>query len=176
MSATSHESRVTDSCSLRNNTAHPRGAGRSRRREHRGKGTASAVPIEGENSGALAPEAGCHEEARLRHRLCLGYEALGRLLPRRPRHAAQVRDPALAGSCPLGFVVEDLDAFHKHMQANKVACLHPPKKEEFGRLALYADPDGLPFSVAEPPKGKKWGQRCALSPPAKPKGRPPPVT
>ena len=63
---------------------------------------------------------------------------------------------APAGSCHLGFVVEDLDAFHKHMQANKVACLHPPKKEEFGRLALYADPDGLPFSVAEPPKGKKW--------------------
>ena len=63
---------------------------------------------------------------------------------------------APAGSCHLGFVVEDLDAFHKHMQAHKVACLHPPKKEEFGRLALYADPDGLPFSVAEPPKGKKW--------------------
>jgi len=63
---------------------------------------------------------------------------------------------APAGSCHLGFVVDDLDAFHKHMQANQVACLHPPKKEEFGRLALYADPDGLPFSVAEPPKGKKW--------------------
>ena len=63
---------------------------------------------------------------------------------------------APAGSCHPGFVVEDLDAFHKHMQAHKVTCLHPPKKEEFGRLALYADPDGLPFSVAEAPKGKKW--------------------
>jgi len=58
-----------------------------------------------------------------------------------------------AGSCNLGFVVADLDAFHREMEAKKVKCLQPPKVEDFGgKLALYADPDGLPFSVVEAPK------------------------
>lgn len=54
-----------------------------------------------------------------------------------------------AGTSHIGFVVEDLDAFHRKMQADQVRCLQPPKQEEFGRLAIYADPDGLPISVAE---------------------------
>lgn len=58
-----------------------------------------------------------------------------------------------AGTCQPGFGVEDLDAFHQQTQAQKVTCLQPPRMEEFGtRLAIYADPDGLPFSVAETPK------------------------
>lgn len=58
-----------------------------------------------------------------------------------------------AGTCNPGFIVDDLDAFHKEMQAKQVKCLQPPTVEDFGgKLALYADPDGLPFSVAEAPK------------------------
>jgi len=55
-----------------------------------------------------------------------------------------------AGSCHLGFQVPDLNAFHREMQKKGVRCLHPPKRQEVGIvLALYADPDGLPISVAE---------------------------
>ena len=58
-----------------------------------------------------------------------------------------------AGTCNTGFVVEDLDAFHKEMESKQVKCVQPPKVEDFGtRLAVYADPDGLSFSVAEAPK------------------------
>jgi lactoylglutathione lyase len=58
-----------------------------------------------------------------------------------------------AGNCNTGFAVEDLDAFHQEMQAKNVTCVQPPRVEDFGtRLASYADPDGLPFSVAEIPK------------------------
>ncbi len=58
-----------------------------------------------------------------------------------------------AGSCRLGFGVDDLDAFHARMEAALVTCLKPPAVEEFGgRLALYADPDGLPITVSERPK------------------------
>jgi len=58
-----------------------------------------------------------------------------------------------AGNCQTGFSVEDLDAFHQEMQAQKMTCIQPPRLEEFGvRLAVYADPDGLPFSVSETPK------------------------
>lgn len=58
-----------------------------------------------------------------------------------------------AGSCHPGFQVPDLDAFHKKMEAAGVKCIHPPKVEDFGgKLALYADPDGLPIGFAEAPK------------------------
>jgi lactoylglutathione lyase len=58
-----------------------------------------------------------------------------------------------AGRAQLGLVVDDLDAFHRTMQTKDVRCIQPPKVEDFGgRLAVYADPDGLPFSVAERPK------------------------
>ncbi len=64
-----------------------------------------------------------------------------------------VRGRLPAGVCHLGFEVEDLDAFHQKMESNGVRCAEPPRKQDFGgRLAVYADPDGLPISVAETPK------------------------
>jgi lactoylglutathione lyase len=54
------------------------------------------------------------------------------------------------GHCHPGFAVESLDAFHKAATAQGVRCIQPPKKQDFGGLlAIYADPDGLPLSVAE---------------------------
>jgi lactoylglutathione lyase len=62
---------------------------------------------------------------------------------------AEAQDPAPAGRCQLGFSVDDLDAFHAGMTQRGVNCIRPPQ-EEFGvKLARYADPDGLPFSVSE---------------------------
>ena len=53
-----------------------------------------------------------------------------------------------AGVCHLSFAVDDLDAFHQEMIAKGVVCLQPPEEENWGgRLAGYADPDGLPFWV-----------------------------
>ena len=54
-----------------------------------------------------------------------------------------------AGHCHVGLTVRDLDAFHAKMVAKGVKCIQPPKKLDFGSLAIYADPDGLPFSVTE---------------------------
>jgi predicted enzyme related to lactoylglutathione lyase len=53
-----------------------------------------------------------------------------------------------AGHCHVGLTVPDLDAFHAEMVAKGVKCVQPPKKEDFGSLAIYADPDGLSFSVS----------------------------
>ncbi|MFQ5733906.1 MAG: VOC family protein [Planctomycetaceae bacterium] len=54
------------------------------------------------------------------------------------------------GRCQIGMQVDDLDAFHEHLTQHGVPCLRPPTVEEFGvKLANYADPDGLPFSVSE---------------------------
>ena len=76
-------------------------------------------------------------------------------------HLADDSNPALcrqnsipAGVCNLGFTVEDIDAFHQEMIAKGVVCLQPPEVEGFGgKLAGYADPDGLPFWVND--KAKK---------------------
>jgi lactoylglutathione lyase len=66
----------------------------------------------------------------------------------RPSGAAAVQGE-IAGRCQLGFWVEDVEAFHRDMVARGTLCLQPPKEEAFGAtLAVYADPDGLPFSVA----------------------------
>ena len=54
-----------------------------------------------------------------------------------------------AGHCQIGLTVSNLDAFHTEMIDKGVKCIQPPKEEHFGKLAIYADPDGLPMSVAE---------------------------
>lgn len=55
-----------------------------------------------------------------------------------------------SGHCHVGFTVNDLDGFHKRLLELGIRCLQEPKVAQFGeRMAVYADPDGLPISVAE---------------------------
>ncbi len=66
----------------------------------------------------------------------------------RPNGAAAVLGE-IAGRCQLGFWVEDVEAFHRDMVARGTPCIQPPTEDASGaKLAVYADPDGLPFSVA----------------------------
>jgi predicted enzyme related to lactoylglutathione lyase len=66
----------------------------------------------------------------------------------RPSGAAAVQGE-IAGRCQLGLWVEDVEAFHRDMVARGTFCIQPPTEDAFGAtLAVYADPDGLPFSVA----------------------------
>ncbi len=54
-----------------------------------------------------------------------------------------------AGHCQIGLTVANINDFHVEMVGKGVKCIQPPKKEVFGSLAIYADPDGLPFSVSD---------------------------
>src|SRR4051794_24489018 len=55
----------------------------------------------------------------------------------------------IAGRCQLGLWVEDVEGFHQDMVARGTPCIQPPSADAFGgKIAVYADPDGLPFSVA----------------------------
>ena len=66
----------------------------------------------------------------------------------RPSGAAAVQGE-IAGRCQLGLWVEDVEAFHRDMVARGTLCIQPPTEDASGaKLAVYADPDGLPFSVA----------------------------
>ncbi len=71
-----------------------------------------------------------------------------------PKPTAQpTQDRMPAGSCHPGFEVDDIEAFHQKLTAKGVRCIRPPKMEDFGgKLAGYADPDGLPISISEPAK------------------------
>ena len=56
---------------------------------------------------------------------------------------------ASAGFCRPGFQVPELDEFHRRMVAHGVPCVQEPKEVFGARVAQYADPDGLVFSVGE---------------------------
>lgn len=58
--------------------------------------------------------------------------------------------PMLAGSCRLGFYVDDLDQTHARLLRAGVPCLSPPESQFDLRVALYEDPDGNQFTLAEP--------------------------
>jgi lactoylglutathione lyase len=52
------------------------------------------------------------------------------------------------GACRTGFQVLDIDDFHGRMMQNNIECKQQPT-EAFGvKIAQYADPDGLVFSVS----------------------------
>lgn len=53
------------------------------------------------------------------------------------------------GRCRTGFTVPDLDAFHNRMIEKGVRCIQAPEVLFGARLALYQDPDGMPFGVSE---------------------------
>ena len=57
------------------------------------------------------------------------------------------------GTAQLGFHVEDLDDWHKKLTAAGVHCVQEPRAEAYGiRQAVYSDPDGLRFTLAESQK------------------------
>jgi catechol 2,3-dioxygenase-like lactoylglutathione lyase family enzyme len=67
-------------------------------------------------------------------------------------HPASVENPA--GTCQLGFSLEGgLDALHEKLAAQGVKVVMTPRDEQFGiRQAVYADPDGLRFTLAQSTK------------------------
>lgn len=63
---------------------------------------------------------------------------------------AAAAEPGLgAGQCRPGFEVADLDAFHQRMLEHGVRCVEAPHAVFGSKVAQYADPDGLAFSVGE---------------------------
>jgi lactoylglutathione lyase len=83
----------------------------------------------------------------------------------RPSGAAAVQGE-IAGRCQLGLWVNDVVAFHQDMVARGTLCIQPPTEDASGaKLAVYADPDGLPFSVAESRKEGRADQSFGGSEP-----------
>jgi lactoylglutathione lyase len=56
-----------------------------------------------------------------------------------------------AGTCSIGFNVEDVDKTYQDLQAKGVRFVMPPVQREGEgiRLAVAIDPDGLPVSFAQ---------------------------
>jgi len=63
-----------------------------------------------------------------------------------------VGDPSKqAGSCSIGFNVDDVDKTYLELQAKGIRFVMPPTQREGEgiRLAVAIDPDGLPVSFAQ---------------------------
>lgn len=58
--------------------------------------------------------------------------------------------PMLAGSCRLGFYVDDLEEAHARLLGAGVTCLAPPEAQFDLRVGLYEDPDGNQLTLAQP--------------------------
>lgn len=60
----------------------------------------------------------------------------------------------MAGTCSLGFSVENLDKTFADLKAKGVIFVKPPteQKDEGIKLAVAIDPDGLPVAFAQPLK------------------------
>jgi lactoylglutathione lyase len=58
----------------------------------------------------------------------------------------------LAGTCSIGFSVENLAATHRELAARGAQFIRAPTEQasEGIRLAVCVDPDGLPIAFAEP--------------------------
>ena len=56
-----------------------------------------------------------------------------------------------AGSCSIGFNVEDVDKTYQELQAKGIRFVMPPTQREGEgiKLAVAIDPDGLPVSFAQ---------------------------
>lgn len=79
-----------------------------------------------------------------------GATTLALHITERVAKAAEPVTSSPPGRCQFGMSVDDLDAFHNGLTKHGVVCLQPPRMEAHGvKLAKYADPDGLPFSVSE---------------------------
>lgn len=55
-----------------------------------------------------------------------------------------------AGRAQLGFQVPDIAAFHKRVGDMGTICLKEPFAQDFGTMAIYADPDGMAITVLQP--------------------------
>jgi lactoylglutathione lyase len=79
-----------------------------------------------------------------------GTTTLALHLAPRPEGGAEFCGPK-AGTCSIGFSVDDLDATWKDLQARGAAFVMPPtlQQEEGIHLAVCTDPDGLPISFAQ---------------------------
>jgi len=56
-----------------------------------------------------------------------------------------------AGTCSIGFNVEDVDKTYKELKARGITFVMPPTQREGEgiKLAVCVDPDGLPISFAQ---------------------------
>ncbi len=69
-----------------------------------------------------------------------------------PARGQQAGDPSKqAGTCSIGFNVDDVDATYEELKAKGINFVMPPTQREGEgiRLAVCLDPDGLPVSFAQ---------------------------
>jgi catechol 2,3-dioxygenase-like lactoylglutathione lyase family enzyme len=65
-------------------------------------------------------------------------------------HPADARLTVAPGSMSIGFTVGDVDTLIANLKADGVTIVTEPFDENFGRLAVVADPDGYSVQLLTP--------------------------
>jgi lactoylglutathione lyase len=67
------------------------------------------------------------------------------------QRSGATNDGKQAGTCSIGFNVDDLEKTYSELKARGVVFIMPPSQRENEgiRLAVCVDPDGLPISFAQ---------------------------
>lgn len=67
-------------------------------------------------------------------------------------HSSGEQQGKMAGTCSIGFNVEDVDQTFADLKSKGVPFMLPPTQREGEgiRLAVCIDPDGLPIAIAKP--------------------------
>ena len=67
------------------------------------------------------------------------------------QQSGAANDGKQAGTCSIGFNVDDLEKTYSELKARGVVFIMPPSQRENEgiRLAVCVDPDGLPISFAQ---------------------------
>lgn len=73
------------------------------------------------------------------------------LADRPARDGKKSNSAAVAGTCSIGFSVDDIEQTYTQLQAKGVTFVTPPMTQEAEgiKLTVCVDPDGLPISLAE---------------------------
>lgn len=61
-------------------------------------------------------------------------------------------DEGVSATAELGFAMDDLDALHARLLAERVEIVQAPEKRPWGTMATYRDPDGNTVSVTQRPR------------------------
>lgn len=90
-------------------------------------------------------------------------------------HLCQGFAPLEPGDTGIAFVTDQMDALTARMRKGEVPFPVPPKKEAWGRMAKFADPDGNIFWLLEVPRAMVQATLRSRAPPARRRARNPRV-
>jgi catechol 2,3-dioxygenase-like lactoylglutathione lyase family enzyme len=86
-------------------------------------------------------------------------------------HLCEGFAPIEPGDSGIAFVTDDLETLHRRMTKGGVHFPEPPKKERWGAMAKFADPDGNVFWLLQVPTAMVRATLASRAPASRPRAQ-----